>query len=588
MSLPPPPTEVQHERKGRVRGVEAFQVGIRKGIRYTEKDIDDIVENFRVFSTGPRPLINPSFVIGHDEEDLKDTGIPSMGTPVEAWKEKCICDVCHGSKLFHGHPCPYCDNPDGAPTGQRTILKMTVEGIPLKLAEMVKQRKYKTVSAELYYPGRAEGVPTEGWAFRRLSALGGELPQVKSLKPLYDAQWENYGELEMDPARFKFVKAFKRKGGVYKAFSEVEPLKKPSALAEPTIDPVISLPEKPMNHPKEKADALIAKGFSADTLAKMSEAEFGQLYQKITEEPKVYAFAEMHMADAYKHLHGMGLHVEPSHIQHHGMEKSKESLKIHHPMHEVHQKMGEAGYHHMGKGVFRHHKTEHEIHIDHHEGTPHCVKYSESAQSGDTMTAAELATFSETLTASLTKNLDEKIDKAVTAGLAKITGQIDPIKKDVVDFQTDARRARIQSFCEAKVATGQLPAYALDRPVDDKGNQLPNTVDELMALDATNRVYKFSEAGKEVQLTPLEVAMKKIEMVKPRTFSEKIKIQKLDKDGKPVADTSGDDTEIEQYCLKFSENMPSFADVQTLKDGFKAAKAADPNLTPAEFFKTAG
>lgn len=171
-------------------GVEIFASGEHKGKLYTRPTLVKVAENFGRLSTGPRPLLTPTVVIGHEEQQplLENTGIPAAGVPTRVWTEDRPCDVCGQSGKVEVEPgadaaaggsatrtCPACQG-----TGERTYLLSDFGDMPQQIAELVKSRAYRKVSSELYDDFEDQGRHF-GPALRRVALLGGELPQVKGL-----------------------------------------------------------------------------------------------------------------------------------------------------------------------------------------------------------------------------------------------------------------------------------------------------------------------------------------------------------------------------------------------------------------------
>jgi hypothetical protein len=153
--MPATGTAAEKGQRGGIllRDVHCFMAGDWQGERYDVSDLDEIVDNFRRFSAGPRPLLEVPFVIGH-EEDQPLTGVPAVG-----WVRSLRRD---GADLY-----------------------ADVEQLFPSIAKLVERGAYTRVSPEIYPPDHLpEGVPARGHMMRRLSALGGELPHIKQLDPL--------------------------------------------------------------------------------------------------------------------------------------------------------------------------------------------------------------------------------------------------------------------------------------------------------------------------------------------------------------------------------------------------------------------
>lgn len=265
--------------------VEVFAAGTHRGREYTEADLQQMVDNFRQYSTGPDALLKPPAVLGHEEhqELLENSGLPAAGWVVSLWKE--------GPKLM-----------------------AKVAGIPDKIAKLINQQSYRKVSAEIY-DEPPEGIPGKGMMLRRIALLGGEIPQVKTLADLPAAQLEKYREaafsrmLRTQPAPLLFAEE-KRKPckntegqtmpnlqALIDALGEfgVKPEDAPAAIdklmplfsGEPAAeaaqdDPAaMADPVAPAPNKEEMIAALVAKGEDAAALNAMSPEELQAKYMAV-------------------------------------------------------------------------------------------------------------------------------------------------------------------------------------------------------------------------------------------------------------------------------------------------------------------
>lgn len=265
--------------------VEVFAAGTHRGREYTEADLQQMVDNFRQYSTGPNALLKPPAVLGHEEhqELLQNSGLPAAGWVVSLWKE--------GPKLM-----------------------AKVAGIPDKIAKLINQQSYRKVSAEIY-DEPPEGIPGKGMMLRRIALLGGEIPQVKTLADLPAAQLEKYREaafsrmLRTQPAPLLFAEE-KRKPckntegqtmpnlqALIDALGEfgVKPEDAPAAIdklmplfsGEPAAeaaqdDPAaMADPVAPAPNKEEMIAALVAKGEDAAALNAMSPEELQAKYMAV-------------------------------------------------------------------------------------------------------------------------------------------------------------------------------------------------------------------------------------------------------------------------------------------------------------------
>jgi hypothetical protein len=125
-----------------------------QGNWYGPREFDEMIANFRRFSSGSDPLVENPAVIGHEEDQLEFTGLPAVG-----WIKR----------LYREGPELYCDASQVFPD----------------IADLIEAGAYKHVSPEIYPPDKLpEGVPARGHMLRRVAFLGGELPHIKQLADL--------------------------------------------------------------------------------------------------------------------------------------------------------------------------------------------------------------------------------------------------------------------------------------------------------------------------------------------------------------------------------------------------------------------
>lgn len=142
------------ERLGKLKGVQIFRAGTHRGKTYTERDLDDMVDNFNKFSTGPQPLLRVPAVPGHEEDQAL---LERSDTPALAWPER----------LYREGPFLYSDMGDITPA----------------VKNILDAKAYRTVSSEVY-DKPPEGIPAKGKMLRRVAFLGGEIPQIKDLSEI--------------------------------------------------------------------------------------------------------------------------------------------------------------------------------------------------------------------------------------------------------------------------------------------------------------------------------------------------------------------------------------------------------------------
>ena len=145
--------------------VEIFASGQHQGQDYSSQQIDQAIRNFWRISVGSNRLFTPTAVAGHeegaDQEILKNTGVPAAGAVADLARKI--------DRDQHGRPVV-------------KLLARFKDVVP-EMVEVINQKRYRTVSAEFYEDFDDQG-KNYGFALRRVAFLGGEIPEVKSLKDL--------------------------------------------------------------------------------------------------------------------------------------------------------------------------------------------------------------------------------------------------------------------------------------------------------------------------------------------------------------------------------------------------------------------
>lgn len=191
--------------------VEIFATGEHRGKKWTPADLWEVKRNFDRFSS-PAALarsgakLHVPAVLGHEEtqEFLERSDLPAA-----AW-----------AKALRVKKSPTAEEPD------RHVLSAHLVDIPPAVARLLKRRAYRTISAEIYPEISKYGLPGKGKGLRRISALGGDIPQVKTLAEIPD----------VEPMRERFARPgvirFRESTGPFRlsedgmlyTFSEVRPM----------------------------------------------------------------------------------------------------------------------------------------------------------------------------------------------------------------------------------------------------------------------------------------------------------------------------------------------------------------------------
>lgn len=131
-----------------LKDIEIFSTGIHKGIKFVEKDLDEIVRNFYEL----KEFIKPVLKIAHKNKMHKEDGQPSLG-----W----------GNELKR--------------IGSKLIASFT--DVPEIVKKAIDKKLYKRVSSEIY-----DSLNIGGKKYKRVLSgvgiLGADIPAVKNLKDI--------------------------------------------------------------------------------------------------------------------------------------------------------------------------------------------------------------------------------------------------------------------------------------------------------------------------------------------------------------------------------------------------------------------
>ena len=609
---------------GKLKNVEIFQAGTRKGKPYSEQDLDDIVNNFKQFSTGPKAILKPSMVIGHEEDQelLDNTGIPKMGAPERIWKESIPCKWCNKSgKMFVGGEkivCPCCEG-----AGVRKVLKADFAGVPNKIAHLIDSGAYDAVSAEIYDEnGLPEGVPARGKALRRVAILGGELPHVKSLDNyLKVTDYSEFGE-DRQAIReiFRVTEVRNNRDGTFTTFAETTmPLQDGSSRE--TISHNISEMMKSGHAQDQAVAASLKKAGKSNQYDEGSSMGRDEIIQKLVEQGGVAEqlanMTDDQLAMVYKICCGQGGDqdmgenpesanldtIEPTPDDEDGAKQF--ASRVHRFMGYGRKKFGERFQKHYEEGESVHGKNEKGQLAALGMGFEGRSKYesanhAEEGADSDTPSLqkkfqkpeGEMKQFSE-------QTIQRLVDAAVGTALAKIEAKLNPAAERVDRFMEETRRSTIAQFCERLQQQGKISPAEMERITDNQGRVIkPNLYDRLMRADAVAVVHKFSEKGKTKQLTELDLQMQELEARPAFKFGERVKsssgaVAKGAFAADPNAITDDEERKIGEFYESFAERFPRLNSkgerfgAKDILAGYKAAKKHDPDLTPEQYLDAA-
>lgn len=391
-----------------VSGCEIFRAGNHRDKEYTRADLDDMVENFRRFSSGPRPLLKVPAVLGHEEDQdlLRRTDLPAAGWPSRVWR-------------------------DG------DVLKADIPGVPPQVARLLRGRAYRTVSAEVYDRPPA-GVPGEGKMLRRVAFLGGDIPQIKTLADIplpeqHAEAGEPYRPVALRPAGSR-----PGTGGVWQAFSEVRPMNRDELIKK-----------------------LVAHGVDADLCKDVPDAVLAEMVRAL-DAKAAPADPDAALMDDAAEL------PEPRDEED---RKAKETLA--------------AKY------------------------MDRCKKMAEKYRRHDDAPTVPLGGDRPMTPAQFSEQFKPLVDAAVKAAVAQVERKFASVNEQVTQLEANTKRANVTKFCEAMAKAGKVLPAELD--AGDPKNPRPTLIDRLMRADARTAVEKFSEGGKQVALTELDLQMREIE-----------------------------------------------------------------------------
>lgn len=138
-----------------INNMMVFRVGEHNGIKYTEKDIEEIAANFKAL----KDIIRPKLKITHKENQESVAGLASYGD-IKSVVVKTIKKIKH---LF-----------------------VSVTSVPSKLAEWINDRRFPERSVEIWRKIRVNGKVYTN-VLRNVSMLGHEPPAVPGMTPIRTA-----------------------------------------------------------------------------------------------------------------------------------------------------------------------------------------------------------------------------------------------------------------------------------------------------------------------------------------------------------------------------------------------------------------
>lgn len=476
----------------RLSGVEIFATGNHRGKPYTVRDLDQIVSNFDRASRGESPRLAVPAVLGHEErqELLERTDIPAAGWVRRVYRQ-----------------------------GDR--LKADIDDVAPQVARLLKGKRYRKVSAEIYTEPPS-GISGRGMMLRRVAFLGGEIPQVKGLADIPTP--EPY--CERRPSTIRFTESRPAGTGRFIVFSEVTPMSREEMLA--------ALAEKGMD------TALLSDAVPDELLAEMLRVLSSHDEPDGDEQVAEESPAEQEMAEDADVPAPEGEQADEEMAEDEAGPTDAESAKAY-----------------LEKAM------------KHYEAArKHFEKYNAPEEKGKGEDV-QVATMSEQKVAAL-------VEAAVAKALkTQAKGAVAELRKFSEEQVASQKKLAVDAFCESRLKAGKILPAELD-PANPA-----NLKARLLRADSRSTVAKFSEKGKTVELTELDLQMREVDARPAFKFGERIVATKP---GEAAEDEQV--AEIESHYEQFSEQ---FGRAGVTKDrfvsGFKAERKMNPKLTAADFLR---
>lgn len=519
-----------------LEGVEIFCTGKHKGKIYTRTDLDDMVENFNLFSRGQKPGMRVPFVVGHEEDQkwLERTDLPAAGWLTRIWR-------------------------DGV------TLLADIEDVADEIADLIRTHRFRTVSAEVY-DEPPSGLPGEGKMLRRVAMLGATPPEVKDLAdipmPKRHSESRRFASWNRVPLNFRTVKPSATPGAFW-CFSEVARSFSMPAAGSPQARAMWAKAtladaknKKTGRYSKSKLkkgtpkggwgfaegddmpakddmlDMLGQMGFDTDTLKNLDDAALGEILRVLTDgddepieddepvEPDPYSEADDKDGLAAHALDGLPTPKDDAEKKEYAEHARRYAERVR--RHADRAKKYMEKYCDMGRHA-----------DDDLEDDPR------GANPADPRGGA-VDKHSEKAIASIIRR---EIRKAIDGNVSGAIRQLEGFRDQQIANQ---KQMTVETFCEAQLKAGKLtPGEYQSKASGGPGGSVYR---RLLRANANRAVEKFSENGKTVELTDLQAQMREIEE-RPSLFSERF--------SDPVQRTGSKDEEdgvLRTHYHKFSED----------------------------------
>ncbi len=602
--LPDAPAAPHAERfseGARIPWTDVFAAGTRRGQGYSSQDLHDMAANFRRWSSGKTPVLRVPAVLGHEEsqEYLERTDLPAAAWADGARVALKRCPICGGSgKTDRGARCPECRG-----QGERQVLQVKFGEVPGKVARLVRGKAYRTVSAEVY-PEPPEGIPVgTGKMLRRVAFLGGELPQLKGLDdiPAVEEHSERRGPYRPVLLRFAETRYRRSRAGTWLTFTEARHMpddylegaankamwaKVSAAGKGARVDP--SKGDKSGHYKKDRMAGEWAEDGTMDRDGMMQAlAEHGLDMEAVKDVPDP-ALAEMLRVCEAKDDAAHAEDEEKTDVPPPEEEPPPDA-----PMAEGDEEEDDEDDEDdddepppdrpMAEGEDDDEDDEFcddDMHVEGDEDEVTTMAPVAAAPPARPMSARRPKKVQTTMHYS-ERAVKKVVKAAVTEAVKQVRKEFAGVREQTEQLSASQKRANVTAFCEAQLAAGKV----MPAELDDQGGKRPTLIDRLLRADARQVVRKFTEKGKTVELTELDLQMKEIEerpvIVR---YGERVKSSAGGR-----ADGSGEGDEVEK--------VRAFAHRQEIVDALRAndqtpaqfvqkfceLRKARPDLTAAEF-----
>jgi hypothetical protein len=352
-------------------------------------------------------------------------------------------------------------------------LKYDADNVDPVLAKEIEEGKFEDISAEIY-PEPPEGIAgAKGKMLRRVTFQGAEPPHVKGLNPLGLSRTLVYSELPTVP-----IVRISNRHGVYEAFSERSPVTR-DEMIERLIE--LGMDEKEV------------QGFDDVQLAEIVKTCMGQ-GSATTESPKKKPGKAKPAKNGDKPVaDNPNAKAAMTFSENDEVGEDKEAAT---------NKYKEMW------GVVRNFAEK-------------CkTKFGDDPSGYVPNTKPAVAPIAPVVTFS-EEQIKTALASVIADGKKRIDAEVEANQKAIANVRHELKLQRLETFAERELGTGRLEPADLDR---GKG---PNIIDRWMLLDDSAVVHKFTEDGKEKELTALDAELRAVRQKAPKytPTSEKIPSQ---------------------------------------------------------------